>query len=133
MRWLFFSARPPMRSWLSSMEGLREMRRGEGGSMHLYADRLLGGLAIVGGHVPIATGAAFSIKYLKKKGWASFCFLRGWSGGSRGGSRIAESRMLFGIFPVFMSLKTTNGAWGQRSTGLSASSRSRKILPKPMG
>ncbi len=48
---------------------------GKGGSMHMYADHLLGGLAIVGGHVPIATGAAFSVKYLKKKGWASFCFL----------------------------------------------------------
>jgi pyruvate dehydrogenase E1 component alpha subunit len=48
---------------------------GRGGSMHLYAAHLLGGLAIVGGHVPIATGAAFSIKYLKKKGLASFCFL----------------------------------------------------------
>ncbi len=33
---------------------------GRGGSMHMYADRMLGGLAIVGGHVPIATGAAFS-------------------------------------------------------------------------
>jgi len=48
---------------------------GRGGSMHLYADRMLGGLAIVGGHVPIATGAAFSIKYLKVKKRASFCFL----------------------------------------------------------
>lgn len=48
---------------------------GRGGSMHLYADRLLGGLAIVGGHVPIATGAAFSIKYLKQKDLASFCFM----------------------------------------------------------
>lgn len=47
---------------------------GRGGSMHLYADRLLGGLAIVGGHIPIATGAAFSIKYLKQKELASFCF-----------------------------------------------------------
>ena len=43
--------------------------------MHLYADRLLGGLAIVGGHVPIATGAAFTIKYKKEKDLASFCFL----------------------------------------------------------
>ena len=43
--------------------------------MHMYADRMLGGLAIVGGHVPIATGAAFTIKYLKQKGLASFCFL----------------------------------------------------------
>src|SRR3989344_8634576 len=48
---------------------------GRGGSMHLYAAHLLGGLAIVGGHVPIATGAAFSIKYLKKKDRVSFCFL----------------------------------------------------------
>lgn len=47
---------------------------GRGGSMHLYADRLLGGLAIVGGHIPIATGAGFSIKYLKQKNLVSFCF-----------------------------------------------------------
>lgn len=49
--------------------------QGRGGSMHLYTDRLLGGLAIVGGHVPIATGAAFSLKYLDQKGKASLCFL----------------------------------------------------------
>lgn len=48
---------------------------GRGGSMHMYADHLLGGLAIVGGHVPIATGAAFSVKYQKQKNKASFCFL----------------------------------------------------------
>ena len=38
---------------------------GRGGSMHLYsaADRMLGGWAIVGGHVPIATGVAFASKY----------------------------------------------------------------------
>lgn len=49
--------------------------KGRGGSMHLFADHLLGGLAIVGGHIPIATGAAFSIKYLKEQGRVSFCFL----------------------------------------------------------
>jgi pyruvate dehydrogenase E1 component alpha subunit len=49
--------------------------KGRGGSMHMYAERLLGGLAIVGGHVPIATGAAFTIKYTKTKNMASFCFL----------------------------------------------------------
>lgn len=49
--------------------------QGRGGSMHMYADRLLGGLAIVGGHVPIATGAAFSIKYQHQRGKASFCFM----------------------------------------------------------
>lgn len=49
--------------------------KGLGGSMHMYADNLLGGLAIVGGHVPIATGAAFTIRYLDQKKKASFCFM----------------------------------------------------------
>lgn len=48
---------------------------GRGGSMHLYADRLLGGLAIVGGHIPIATGAAFTLRYQNKKDEVSFCFM----------------------------------------------------------
>jgi pyruvate dehydrogenase E1 component alpha subunit len=48
--------------------------KGRGGSMHLYTNRLLGGFAIVGGHLPIAIGAAFSSKYLKKKE-AAICFL----------------------------------------------------------
>ncbi len=49
--------------------------KGRGGSMHLFADRMLGGLAIVGGHLPIATGAGFSLKYLEKKEEVSLCFL----------------------------------------------------------
>jgi pyruvate dehydrogenase E1 component alpha subunit len=49
--------------------------KGRGGSMHLYAPRLLGGFGIVGGHVPVATGAGFTIKYLKKEKEASLCFL----------------------------------------------------------
>ena len=38
---------------------------GKGGSMHLFDASLgfLGGHAIVGGHIPLATGAAFAIKY----------------------------------------------------------------------
>ena len=49
--------------------------KGMGGSMHMYGPRMLGGLAIVGGHIPIATGAAFTIKYLEQKGLVSICFL----------------------------------------------------------
>lgn len=49
--------------------------QGRGGSMHLYSDRLLGGFGIVGGHVPIAAGAAFSIKYQEQKDLLSVCFL----------------------------------------------------------
>jgi pyruvate dehydrogenase E1 component alpha subunit len=39
--------------------------RGKGGSMHLFDRSLnfLGGHGIVGGHVPLATGVAFAIKY----------------------------------------------------------------------
>jgi pyruvate dehydrogenase E1 component alpha subunit len=39
--------------------------RGRGGSMHFFTDRLLGGHGIVGGQIPIGTGAAFTINYLK--------------------------------------------------------------------
>jgi pyruvate dehydrogenase E1 component alpha subunit len=67
---------------VSPNEGMAELygrstgnAMGRGGSMHFYSEHLLGGLAIVGGHVPIATGAAFSIKYLKEKNRVSFCFL----------------------------------------------------------
>ena len=39
--------------------------KGKGGSMHLFDASLgfLGGHAIVGGHIPLVTGAAFAIKY----------------------------------------------------------------------
>ena len=42
--------------------------RGKGGSMHLVdAPRhFMGGYAIVGGHLPLATGLAFAIKYQKR-------------------------------------------------------------------
>ena len=39
--------------------------KGKGGSMHLFdaRRRFMGGHAIVGGHIPLATGIAFAIKY----------------------------------------------------------------------
>ncbi|MGL4347894.1 MAG: pyruvate dehydrogenase (acetyl-transferring) E1 component subunit alpha [Chlamydiales bacterium] len=49
--------------------------KGRGGSMHLYSSRLLGGFGIVGGHLPIAAGAALSMKYLKRQTELSICFL----------------------------------------------------------
>jgi pyruvate dehydrogenase E1 component alpha subunit len=47
---------------------------GRGGSMHFFTERMLGGFGIVGGQIPVATGAAFSAKYLKT-GTVSICFL----------------------------------------------------------
>jgi pyruvate dehydrogenase E1 component alpha subunit len=49
--------------------------KGRGGSMHFFTDRLLGGHGIVGGQVPIGTGAGFSIKYKGIKDEVSVCFL----------------------------------------------------------
>ncbi|HEX6348698.1 MAG TPA: dihydrolipoyl dehydrogenase [Candidatus Dormibacteraeota bacterium] len=42
---------------------------GRGGSMHIfdYSHRFMGGYGIVGGHLPLATGAGFSIRYRKGK------------------------------------------------------------------
>jgi len=42
---------------------------GRGGSMHLFdhSHRFMGGYGIVGGHLPLATGAGFSIRYRKAK------------------------------------------------------------------
>ena len=56
---------------------------GRGGSMHFFSERLLGGFGIVGGQVPVATGAAFTLEYSKKvkglkdikKGDVSVCFM----------------------------------------------------------
>ena len=49
--------------------------KGRGGSMHLYSSRMLGGFGIVGGHLPIAAGAALSMKYLGRTEELSICFL----------------------------------------------------------
>lgn len=40
--------------------------KGRGGSMHFFTEQMLGGFGIVGGQIPIGTGAAFAIKYKKK-------------------------------------------------------------------
>lgn len=48
---------------------------GRGGSMHFFAERLLGGFGIVGGQIPIATGAAFTLKYQGNDQEIAVCFL----------------------------------------------------------
>lgn len=49
--------------------------KGKGGSMHIadHATRNLGANGIVGGGIPMATGAALGIKY-QKKDWVVVCF-----------------------------------------------------------
>ncbi|RPI05349.1 MAG: pyruvate dehydrogenase (acetyl-transferring) E1 component subunit alpha [Ignavibacteriae bacterium] len=50
--------------------------KGKGGSMHLFSreHNFLGGHAIVGGHIPLAAGAAFAIKYRGEKR-VCLCFM----------------------------------------------------------
>jgi pyruvate dehydrogenase E1 component alpha subunit len=49
--------------------------RGKGGSMHLFDKQkhFFGGHGIVGAHIPLATGTAFKIKYMKEDG-VVLCF-----------------------------------------------------------
>ena len=85
------------------------LAKGLGGSMHMYADRMLGGLAIVGGHIPIAAGAAFTIKYLKQKGLVSFCFLG--EGASVQGA-FHESLNLAALWNLPLICVIENNQWG---------------------
>jgi pyruvate dehydrogenase E1 component alpha subunit len=65
-------ARPIMAELYGKKTGLV---KGLGGSMHLFdaATNFLGGYGIVGGHVPIAAGAAFASKY-RGDGRVVLCF-----------------------------------------------------------
>src|SRR5690606_6730231 len=97
---------------------------GRGGSMHMYADRLLGGLAIVGGHVPIATGAAFSIKYQKIKDMASFCFM---GEGAVVQGAVHESLNIAALWNLPCVYVIENNKWGM------GTAVSRAVCMEPIG
>ncbi len=83
--------------------------KGRGGSMHFYTDRLLGGFGIVGGQVPIATGAAFSIKYLAKQGEVAVCFL---GDGAVAQGAFHESLNLASLWQLPCIYVIENNQWG---------------------
>ena len=76
--------------------------------MHLYADRLLGGFGIVGGHLPIAIGAAFSIKYQKQKSLA-ICFL---GDGAVAQGTVHESLNIAALWGLPCLFVIENNEWG---------------------
>lgn len=101
--------------------------KGRGGSMHLYTERLLGGFAIVGGHLPIATGAAFSIKYLKKQGEVALCFL---GEGAVAQGAFHESLNLASLWDLPVIYIIENNQWGMGTHVSRALSVSEKIAEK---
>lgn len=83
--------------------------KGRGGSMHMYANRLLGGFAIVGGQFPIAAGAAFSLKYLKQKNRVAVCF----SGeGAAAQGSFHETLNLASLWKLPVIFIIENNQWG---------------------
>lgn len=83
--------------------------KGRGGSMHLYSDRLLGGFAIVGGHMPIATGAAFTLKYKNIKDQLAICFL---GDGAVAQGAFHESLNLAALWDLPCLFVIENNQWG---------------------
>jgi pyruvate dehydrogenase E1 component alpha subunit len=82
---------------------------GRGGSMHFFTDRLLGGHGIVGGQVPIGTGAAFTAKYLGKKDEVSLCFL---GDGAVAQGAFHESLNLAALWDLPCIYVIENNQWG---------------------
>lgn len=83
--------------------------RGRGGSMHLYTDRLLGGFGIVTGQLPIATGAAFSLKYLGETDKAALCFF---GDGAVAQGAFHESLNLASLWDLPCIYIIENNQWG---------------------
>ncbi len=83
--------------------------KGRGGSMHLYTERLLGGFGIVGGQIPIATGAAFTIKYTNNKDEVAICYL---GDGAVAQGAFHESLNLASLWGLPCIYVIENNKWG---------------------
>lgn len=82
---------------------------GRGGSMHLYTDRMLGGFGIVTGQVPVATGAAFALKYKEVKDQVALCFL---GEGAVAQGAFHESLNLASLWDLPVIYVIENNQWG---------------------
>lgn len=83
--------------------------KGRGGSMHFYTERLLGGFGIVGGQIPIATGAAFTLKYKNIKNEVAVCFL---GDGAVAQGTFHESINLAALWDLPCIYVIENNKWG---------------------
>lgn len=83
--------------------------KGRGGSMHFFTKRLLGGYGIVGGHIPIATGAAFTSKYLGNRGEVTVCFM---GDGAVAQGAFHEALNLASLWSLPCMFVIENNLWG---------------------
>jgi pyruvate dehydrogenase E1 component alpha subunit len=83
--------------------------KGRGGSMHFFTDRLLGGNGIVGGQIPLGTGAAFASKYLGKTKEFSVTFL---GDGAVAQGAFHESLNLASLWDLPAIYIIENNQWG---------------------
>ncbi|MFW5955230.1 MAG: pyruvate dehydrogenase (acetyl-transferring) E1 component subunit alpha [Rhodothermales bacterium] len=86
--------------------------RGKGGSMHFFdaEKKMFGGHGIVGGHIPVGTGLAFSHKY-KEEGAANICFF---GDGAVGQGSFHEAINLAGLYdlPIIFVIENNQYAMG---------------------
>lgn len=102
---------------------------GRGGSMHLFSNRLLGGFGIVGGQVPIATGAAFSLKYIEQKEKIALCFL---GDGAVAQGSVHESLNLASLWSLPCLYIVENNQWGMgtaKSRAISMKQIAKQLAP----
>ena len=100
----------PARPILAELYGKKTgLVRGLGGSMHMFDKKtnFLGGYGIVGGHVPIAAGAAFASKY-RGDGRVTLCFF-GEGASTIGG--FAEGLALAGLWKLPVVLICENNQY----------------------
>lgn len=83
--------------------------KGRGGSMHFFTERLLGGFGIVGGQIPIATGAAFAVKYQGNDDECAICFL---GDGAVAQGTFHESLNLASLWDLPCLYVIENNHWG---------------------
>ena len=97
------------------MGGLPAMPRAAAAPCIYIPTALLGGFGIVGGQIPIATGAAF-YQIPRNKEEVAICFM---GDGAIAQGAFHESLNMASLwnFPASMSSKTINGAWEPLSIG----------------
>lgn len=104
--------------------------KGKGGSMHLFSapDHNMGGHGIVGGHLPLAVGMAFTQKY-KKTGGVTFVFM---GDGAINQGTHNESLNLAGLYklPAIFVVENNGVAMG---TQVERSSADKDLAHRGMG